>query len=173
MSKFSETGVIIRESVAGSGLGALGAKAAIGLGTLQSGMTEDFRILKSKIVAWVVGLTAGQGEGLCLGIQNGELSAAEVAECLVANGPTDRNDRLLVERAGRYCEIFGDFVWMDPASVSMRLQGPEGGQPVTIKPRWTFNDPEAWDLFVFNAGGALTTGALLQLQATHYGVWLD
>jgi len=165
------TGVIIRstETIA---LGTLANVTAIKLG---SGVTiqEDFRMLKEEIFAVVTGLTAGEGEGLCLGIANGELSVTEIQECLVADGPVDRNDRAAQERAERFVKLFAAVGGDGNASgISRVMYGEDGGPKIVVKPRWTFSDPEGWDHFVWNNGVALTTGATIRIVVVSYGVWL-
>ncbi len=165
------TGVIIRshQTVA---LGTLAAVTAIKLGSDIS-ITEDFRMLKSEVLGFIEGLTAGEGTGLMLGIANGELSVAEIVECLLADGPDDRNDRLKQEKAERYVKIVAQYEGgkADTAGV---LVGENADRKLTVKPRWTFSNPEGWDWFIFNAGGsALTTGATAKLITTDYGLWLS
>ncbi len=169
MTKFAETGQILR--VRGStSLGTLGQSIAIKVAS-DLGLTEDFRLLKSEIVASIGGLSAGDGEGLVLGLANGELSVAEIAECLTVDGPDDRNDRLAHEKAMRAVWLIGHFV-KDEVTTA-RLIGSDGGSPVIFKGKpWTFSDPEGWDLFVFNLGAALTTGSSLQVQYSAYGLWV-
>ncbi len=166
----NNTGAIIRskETIA---LGTLAADTAIKFG---SGVTisEDFRMLKSEVSAFVEGLSAGEAAGLMFGIANGELTVAEIAECLLADGPADRNDRVKQERAERYVKIFGQIL---PAAGDIQdvFHG-EGNSPVMeVKPRWTFSNPEGWDFFIFNAGTLLTTGATAKALITTYGLWLS
>ncbi len=166
----NNTGVIIRETdaLALTTIGALTAKIFTGLG-----ITEDFRSMKIEVVAHVDGLTAGEGNGLCLGIANGELSATEVTECLNADGPLDRNDRLAQERAERFCKIFATVGLQTATAAAMVFIGKGGSYVLEVKPNWTFSNPEGWSFFVFNNDpAALTTGATVSLAATHYGVWL-
>jgi len=169
MSKFSETGAIIREHQS-QALGTLGADVALIIGGGVT-LSEDFRILKSQVSAFVAALTAGEGQGLMLGVANGELSVAEIKECLEADGPTDRNDRELVEKAERQVHIIGMYQ-ADGLGTGGIFLGKQGEPVIEDKFRWTYSDPEGWNFFVYNAGAALTTGAALTVVATHYGVWV-
>ncbi len=117
--------------------------------------------------AFVEGLTAGDGEGLTIGIANGELTVAEIAECLIADGPSDRNDRIKQERAERFVKVFGLL-----NDLQHMFVGENGSRQMQVKPRWTFSNPEGWDYFIFNAGSALTTGSTAKLLQTSYGLWL-
>jgi len=135
-------------------------------------MTEDFRILKSEVLAWITGLTSGEEEGLIFGLADAELSDLEVAEVIALDGPVDRNDNLADERVMRPVWIMGittDLI----SSTRAQIRGHHGGPLLTIKPRWTFSNPEGWNWFIFNdSGAALTTGATLHVVATNYGVWV-
>lgn len=167
-------GAILREQIGGS-LGALASLAAL---KLAAGVVigEDFRILKSEVYSHLNGIDAGEGDGLLLGIANGELSAVEIAEQITANGPSDRNDRALVEFAERQAHIVGQFQKLGgPAHLETELTfvPKEGGGSCAIdKFRWTYSDPEGWAFFVFNPGPAIATGWVVNVVATHYGVWV-
>ncbi len=168
------TGVIIRED-SSQALGALANNTAILVASgnvIGGNLQEDFRLLKSEILAHVDILTAGEGEGLIFGIANGELSVAEIAEAIQANGPLDRNDRLPQERAERNVKLLGTYDMRDITAVSGKIKGDNGGPLIVSKHRWTYSNPEAWNFFVFNDGIVLTTGAQIRLVATHYGVWV-
>ncbi len=138
-------------------------------------ISEDFRILKSRIIANIRGADAGTGAGSALVIANGELTAAEMGACLSANGPKDRNDRSKVEEAERHCHVVGDFVHMGDsvAGVELIFRPAEGYGVEDDKFRWTYSDPEGWAWGVYNYSAAsFATGASLALHATHYGVWV-
>ncbi len=170
-------GAIIRE-VQTIALATLADQAAIGFSVLT--LSEDFRILKSEIVAGIVNLDDEENVvGLQLGIANGELSAAEIAQALVAQGPVDANDRLAQERAERWVKILSAAENVPTPPISGRttadamFKGDDGGPVIRSKDRWTYHDPEGWQFFIFNnTGGSLATGATARLTATHYGVWV-
>ncbi len=162
-------GAMIRETITDGALGALAGQDVVAFqGPV---ITEDFRILKSEIYAIVNVLTAGQGNGLLFGIANGELTAAEIEECLEAQGPLDLNDRVPTEKAERNVKWLGTTDNVLNATERL-IENPEGGTILTSKHRWTYSNPEGWKYWLYNRGGTLTTGATLQLMATHYGVWL-
>ncbi len=169
----NDTGAIVRENGTMT-VGTLANHAAAVLA--GPGITEDFRILKSEICFHMGGLTDQEGGGgLQFGIANGELSVTEIQDCLNVIGPLDRNDRSIVERAERHVKVLS-YGRRDVDSTSgevIHFDG-EGGSPIiTSKFRWTYSDPEGWQWFVFNnIGATVTTGAVGQLQATHYGVWV-
>ncbi len=164
-------GAILREQISGAALGALAAKDGI---VIAGGLTlrEDFRILKSEITALVIGLTSGQGEeGLSLHLCNGDLAEADIEACLETNGPLDRSDRDLAERAERFVRKIG-VIRAEAADSEHTFSNEQGGGMLVVKPRWTFSNASGWKYFVYNDGVLLTTGATVELMATHYGVWV-
>ncbi len=165
-------GQILTEVIADSALTTLAAKDAVAI-TSPIVLVDDFRILKSEVVAMVNGLTAGQGRGLVLGIASGDFSAAEIEEALEVNGPTNRGQQIENERAMRNVRILGVADPNDPASTQVVFRDINTNAPMMIsKHRWTYSNPSGWDWFVYNLGGSLTTGATVQLIAKHFGVWL-
>ncbi len=170
-------GSIIRE-VATVTMGTLADQAAVTFSQLT--ISEDFRILKSEIVAGIIGMSDDeQTTGLVFGICNGELSDAEIAECLTAGGPLDRNDALRKERSNRWVKMLsaGQSDPLGPGSGTglkeVIFKNETGGSIIESKNRWTYSDPEGWLFFIFNnSGSALGTGATGRLLATHYGVWV-
>ncbi len=166
----NNSGVIIRDDSA-IALSTLGGESAIVV-TTDITWGEDFRLLKTEFTAIVEGLTSTEGNGLLIGLADGELTATEIEECLQADGPGDRNDNAPAERANRPVWIIGA---VDPASEStLRFKGARGDFLMEWKKRWTFSNPEGLEFFVYNqSGNALTTGATVRINATHYGVWLS
>ncbi len=164
------TGVMIRENNS-LALGALAAADLISFPAIA--VTEDFRMLKSESIAFVAGLTAGEGIGLIFGLADGELSDAEIEEALEVNGPLDRNDRLNYERATRPVWPLSTFQIVDGGGLAQQFIGSNGGPFVEWKKRWTFSSPEGFKFWIYNdAGTPLTTGATARVLATHYGVWV-
>lgn len=165
----NDTGVIIRDNSA-IALSTLGGETAIVI-TTDITWGEDFRLLKSEFMAIVEGLTSAEGRGLVIGIADGELTAIEIAECLQADGPGDRNDNEANERATRPVWLIGA---LDISGQTIgRFRGSMGSFLMEWKKRWTFSNPEGLEFFVYNQSGtALTTGATVRVDATHYGVWL-
>ncbi len=164
-------GAIIRETITDGALGALAGQDAVKFqGPV---LQEDFRILKSEIYALVNVLTANEGLSMLFGIANGELSAAEIEECIEAQGPLDRNDRVAIERAERWVKVLGVTNDQGVSTTTELFYDMHSGAPMlTSKDRWTYSDPEGWTYWIYNRGGSLTTGSTLQLVATHYGVWV-
>lgn len=165
----NNTGAILRakETIA---LGVLVGDTAIKFSSSIT-LQEDFRILKAEVMGIITGITTLEGAGLQIGIANGELSVAEIGECLLVDGPSDRNDRLKVERAERFVKTFGQLE-KQLSQTGGNLIGQDGGPLMIVKPRWTFSDPEGWDMFIWNLGGTLTTGAVAFIQVVYYGVWV-
>ncbi len=164
-------GVMITENVTVA-LGALGAGTAI---IVPSSVTlgEDFRILRSDIMSLLANLTAGEGTGLLFGICNGELSATEIGQALLVEGPTDRNDAVSNERVGRNVKVLSAGDPNTTLITSLLFKNDEGGSIIHSKHRWTYSNPEGWNYFVMNISpGPLTTGAVCDINAKHFGVWV-
>ncbi len=144
-------------------------------------LTEDFRILKSEIVAGVIGIDDEDVfQGLLFGIANGELTVAEIAAAITAGGPLDRNDRQNAEEASRWVKVLSaarpntaNNAASAHSVIPLMFPNPEGGPMIVSKDRWTYSDPEGWSFFVFNnTGSPMVTGAQARLTAKHFGVWV-
>lgn len=147
-------------------VGALADGAAIKQGTPLA-LTEDFRLIKADIWVQLTG-TVNANENIYIGIADNELSVTEIAEAIIADGPLDRNDRLVEEQATRP-------VWVCAATGGHGVQ-PFDGLTVHFEKviRWTFSNSEGFTLFAFNSSGAaITTGVVMKVIATYYGVWVQ
>ncbi len=161
-------GVIIREGQRGA-VGEILSGKAKRIASLVV-LADDFRILKSEIIAHLEAGDAGDGLGLIFGICNGELSETEIEECLEATGPTNPNDRLAQERAERNCKILSAGQNLSDAVTA--FLGDNGGPIIRSTHRWTYNNPEGWAWFLYNnSNTTVAVGSSLVLEATHYGVW--
>ncbi len=150
----------------------LAANTALKIEAGQLTITEDFRMARAEVAAHIEGLTATEGSGVMFGICNGELTEAEIAECLVADGPTNPTDRLGVERAGRFVRILSQSEITETDTTTI-FKNDTGGPLIKEKVNWTFTDTNGWDWFIYNDGpGAFQTGATVRLLSTIYGGWL-
>ncbi len=179
-------GAIIRETGTAT-LGTLAQNTALAIGSaVTTNLQSPFRILKTQVFAAIEEISASAqdkstGSGLLLGIANGELTVAEIAEAFTVDGPTDRNERLQQEKAERGVFLIGMFKPALIAQGAADYSGTTGDTgshhpnmqlEVVHKQPWTYLDPEAWQFFVYNIGIALNTGGKCKLVATHFGVWV-
>ncbi len=148
----------------------LGSQVAILFGS-DITIQEDFFLARADLFARIVGLTAGEGEGLMLGLANGELTTTEIVEAILVDGPSDLNDRVKQERAERAVWILAQ-ADHGPGDLDLSFKGENGGTKVIVKPKWIFSDPEGWNYFIYNSGSALTTGAVATMVTTQYGRWI-
>lgn len=143
-------------------LGAVIAAGAVSapIGDYQNGLDEDFRILKVEGAIAVDGLAAGEMAVFCLA--DGALTAAEIAECLVAS-PDGPNDVPAIEHSHR--PVFPvATLWGSSDETNLR------SFEKTV--RWTFSDDEAWQWVLYNPGN-VHAGALTYVMWTKiYGVWV-
>ena len=106
-------------------------------------------------------------------LADGDLTVTEIKECLEADGPLDRNDTTKEERATRAVWVLSQTDLQDPAIVNVPFKGDNGGPIVVAKPRWTFSEAKGWTLGIYNnTSFSLTTGAVVHMQSTAYGVWV-
>ncbi len=166
-------GIILRETVVLTP-GALAAGAVVkhtGGVILQ---TTSFRILKTEYFVSQQGAFAGEGDEIIVGIANGALTTAQIAEALNADGPDDRNDPDK-EEADRAVWLKGPQIKETQLAADTYGEPvPNNGMPMSFSLKWTFTPTEGWDWFAFNPlSGALTTGSVFNITATHYGVWVD
>ncbi len=141
-------------------------------------LAEDFRCLKSEHRYTLENATFVSGDGpLMIGICSNELSAAEIAESILPDGPLGRNDRDRYEKATRPVFLFkekaGGKNVIIPFVPQTAVIGDDTNGYFEGNQAWTYSNPEGFALFVMNMGtGALTTGATMRVFSTYYGVWV-
>ncbi len=154
-------------------LGALANKAGI-LVTTKLGIAEDFRMLKTEVIADISGLTAGQGNNLVLVLADGDLTLPEVEAQLDLAGPINPSDTPTEEVAMRYCNEIAVAKSMGVADTAVMFHDRETGGPfIVAKPRWSFHKVASWNWIIYNRGASITTGATVRVVEKSYGVWLE
>ncbi len=166
-------GVIMRFGDNADDVSALAALTALKV-TASITLGEDFRLIKiAELLAYVTGLVAD--EALQLGIADGELSVAEIAEAIVVAGPSDRNDNLARERAERPVWLLGGVAAGDGggAGAAGLIKSMKMLQHEKVL-RWTFSDPEGFDFFWWNpTNAAISAGSQeASLRCKLFGVWV-
>ncbi len=134
-------------------------------------MAEDFRMIKVRSFIHLHGGTFTDNDGpLIIGIANDELTVAEIKECLEANGPLNRNDRIPEERSMRAVFELAMLQFVEGGAVVQQIVE----TPLESIIRWTFSNPEGWTWFAYNFGGsALATGGVIKLRNKYFGVWVQ
>ncbi len=164
-------GIILRE-VATITIGALAAGAVVkhtGGVVLQ---TTSFRILKTEYFAVMTTAFQGEFDQVLLGMANGALTTTEIAACITADGPDDRNDPDK-EEAMRAVWLLAHLREQGDSANAIN-EALNNNMLMDVSLRWTFTPTEGWDWFVFNPlGGAITTGAVVSIVVKHFGVWVD
>lgn len=153
--------VIYRTSSTGFALGALGAGSGVLSSIFQP--TEDFRVLKAEVFVSIDTLDEDD-PALVVGFCDGELTLAEVEECLEST-VVDANDNVELEESHRP-------VWPvgipSPGALDTRRT-----LHATWTPRWTFGDDEGFDMWVYNLGpNAIAAGAQVVYMIKFWGVWV-
>lgn len=143
------------------------ADATVLIADLAPTITADAKFTSAKLTWALREHTAGQGP-IHFGLSHGDLSAAEVQECLQADtlSPADRVTR---ERTARPVVQVGTFSGLETEDVYNH-----GMPKFTRIGRWarhlTGQIPRMW---VLNDSGAnLTTGSRIEQSGTIYGRWV-
>ncbi len=161
-------GVIIRETRS-QALGVLGSSGGIIIGANLATL-ERFRMLKSEVVATVVGLTASEGGGMALYLVDGNFTLAEFEASIENNGPVGPNESDEEELSERF------IIWAGGTDHEVSdlgvLHNNEGGTMLEVKPRWTFARTKSWNWILYNHGVTLTTGATIKINCKDFGVWV-
>ncbi len=154
-------GIILREKV-NITPGSLAALTVIESAS-NIALQDDFRVISMEAV--IIAANIAATDALVIGFSDTEMSLTEVKECLEANGPTDRNDRVQMERATRP-------VWPMAVVTDIHL-APNQGMAIRKTIRWTFSDTEGFTWFAYNPGAsANTTGAEIDIVVKYFGVWI-
>ncbi len=161
-------GVIIRQSISQAIL-TLAPDTGLII-TAAPVILERFRMLKSEVYANVEGLQTNEGRGLSLWLADGDLTLAQIEECIELSGaPLGPNDP--VEAA--IAERFVMFVGAAGGSTISHFHDRETNAPYCIiKPRWTFARTKSWNFVLYNIGSVMTTGATVNLRVKNFGVWV-
>ncbi len=169
MAFHDKGGVILREKVP-IVVGALASDTAVKSTGGVALQTTSFRILKTKLFITQTAGWGGEGAEVYIGIANGALSVSEIAVAIALGGPDDRNDPNK-EIANRAVWLIADIKEPEAGTFSQPVNG---GMPIEFNLRWTFTPTEGWDWFAFNPMSAtLVTGAIFELTAQHFGMWVD
>lgn len=135
--------------------------AEVGVLNAQT-MTEDFRIIKIEGFAAWEAPTSEEGP-IVIGLASGELTDAEIEECLEAR-PVDRNDRVELEKSSRP-------VW--PLAILGANQSNAETAVIDKTIRWTFSNDDGWKYWAYSLDGtSLTTGSYVKGLLKIFGVWV-
>ncbi len=168
-------GAIVKEQTTLT-LGALSANDLI-LGDSAVQLDMDFRILRSDITAVLTGMTSLEGQGLVLYMTEGDLTEIQVEANIEQNGPLRLGQQEEEEIASRWVRRVAMSVGPTVNETERVMRNKYGGPLLEIEPRWTFRRGRTatnggWNWGIYNDGVTITTGGLLNILATHYGVWV-
>ncbi len=169
-------GAIVKEQTTIS-LGALAAQdVTIANSAVQ--LDEDFRILKSEITGVIRAMTSLEGQGLILYMTEGDLDATQIEGNIEQNGPLRQGAQIEEEIASRWVRRVGITMGPTVNETERVFKNKYAGGLLEINPRWTFRRGRTateggWNWAVYNDGATLTSGGVVQLLATHYGVWVS
>ncbi len=159
---------ILTDRVTGSALGTLAGITALaveqGHGT---GLLQSFLMKKLRIAAAVDGLAQADGT-ILIGMARGDASVTEIKTAL-EDAQLERDNKT---QAAKRDVLHETVMLLKPigagttrvAEATISLGGGKG---------IPFEDGDGWQWFVYNVdSSALTTGGLVYLQASYWGVWL-
>ncbi len=169
-------GSIVREQTS-LALGGLAGQDAAGANSAVE-LDSDFRILKSEITAVARNVTSLEAQGLILYMVQGELLVADAEATIEVNGPLRMGERTQAEIAERWVRRVGITVGPTVNETERVFRNKYGGGLLEINPRWTFRRGRTateggWIWVVYNSGVTVTTGIVIDIICTHYGVWVD
>ncbi len=141
-------------------------------------LDQDFRILRSDVTAVARGITSLEGKGLILYMTQGILSESEAEQNIELDGPVRMGEKIDEEIASRWVRRLGITIGSTVNETERIFTNKYGGGLLNIEPRWTFRrgrtaSEGGWNWGVYNGGVTLTTGTIVNVIATHYGVWVD
>ncbi len=139
-------------------LGTLGNNT--GLIANNSSLVQNFKSVSIHESWGLNGLAAGDGP-ILYGIQDGELTLAELEEYLEA-AITDERDTPQAEQVQRPIQVLGS-LGLRQETVFIRQK--------SILP--TFRENRGFTHWIYNHGPAMTTGALVFVKGRFFGRWLS
>ncbi len=168
-------GAIVKEN-SGFSLGALAA-GDLALSSSSVQLDMDFRILRSDITAVITGATSLEGVGLILYMTEGDLDDAQAEANIEQNGPVRLGQQVEEEIASRWVRRVAITTGPTVNETERVFKNKYGGGLLSMEPRWTFRRGRTateggWNWACYNDGVLLTTGAVVNILATHYGVWV-
>ncbi len=168
-------GAIVKEQTSLS-LGALAGQDAAGVDSAVI-LDMDFRILRSDVTAVARVVTSLEGQGLILYMTEGDLSVSEGEVNIEQNGPVRLGSQIEEELASRWVRRVGITVGPTVNETERVFRNKYGGGLLDLTPRWTFRRARTgteggWNWLVYNSGVTVTTGIVIDIIATHYGVWV-
>ncbi len=131
---------------------------------------SGFRIAKTRLAATLKGKTATEGPilwGLAC-----NLAAAELEEAIEADPQTSVDDEKRGE--GTWIKMLGLIgINMTAGALTGNGGGNDGAASfMDIVINWSVIEGQAFTLWAYNLGAALTTGSIIQFTAENMGVWL-
>ncbi len=145
-------------STAEVALSTLGAGTVIKTG-LTGPTTSPYRMMSTKLVWSMIGLTEGEGP-ILVGFAHSNYSVTEIKECLEIQAAISKGLKIEQEKANRLVRVVGTF--------SGKLNVLNDGKPISTRLNWAIDASASGDEVVIFAysdfGSALTTGAILNIN---------
>ncbi len=135
-------------------------------------MTQSGAIVKTEYLSLKANaFTAGESNPLLIGIADGQLTAAEIAECLGVDGPTFHGEDPSEHRADRHVRVLAQISVEQGNGPAMLIQNGDA-LLLGVDIKMGFTEEKAWQWFLHNISGAtLTTGGTVRIFAGHLIRW--
>ncbi len=142
-------------------LGTLATKTAI-VASFDE-VVDDATRVSTIVATWAMeAMTAGDGP-LEVGVAHGDYTLAEIEEYIENTGSWNESDKVQSREVARRLIRSVGIVSADEPRLN-------DGKPVRTKLNWLLNEGQTLDLWVYNYGAALTTGAVLNVNG-HANLW--
>ncbi len=133
----------------------------------SSAFTRRIRIISAKLNVTVRGHTPGEGP-YTFGLSHSDYAVAEIAEA-TDTSVISSSEKIANERAGRLVRKVGTFRGSEALE---ELRGEQGGEFTKTRLNWPIEEDFDLSYWVQNRSGAsLTTGTLVEVDGTLFGVW--
>lgn len=142
-------------------LGTLADNTVVGA-VLGNTVANDTYLISADLMASLANHTAGEGP-ITVGIAHGDLSDAEIEECLEAVASWDNSDQIAQEHRRRKVRTIGVFPGVGTE------ESLNNGNPIRVRCRFTLHSGLGIKIWAHNrSGAALTTGTLLKVDGKFY-----
>lgn len=152
--RFNLRKVQITAAVAAGALAALDVQVA----ALSGAAVHTYRCMSAELIYNWLDIAAIIDDGCIFGLAHSDYSAAEIEECLEAQGSIDIGDKVAQEQANRLVRRIGTIAGSTGAAGSGNVYNL--GQPVKTRLNWLIGIGDTISIWVRNSSGVVwTTGS--------------
>lgn len=142
-------------------LGAVGSGAVV-KGSVTTASTDPYRLKSINAAYSWTDIQAAIDDGLEFGFAHSDYTAAEIEECLEAQGAIDKGDKIAQEQSNRLVRSVGRMT-AQSTTVGAGSAPFNDGRKLKTKLNWLLSTGDTLDMWVRNSSGVVwTTGSFLQ-----------